>query len=72
MVFGHALGHIPRTVCRQFERTGTPRFEHRRRVVAAGHFARNRRALVSRDNERLGILYQGTGDTEPRELSWKD
>ena len=34
--------------------------------------SREGRALVSRDNERLGILYMGAGETEARELSWKD
>jgi len=30
------------------------------------------RVILSRDNERLGILFMGPGDKEPRELSWKD
>jgi len=30
------------------------------------------RVLISRDNERLGILFVGAGETEPRELSWED
>ncbi len=34
--------------------------------------SREGQALVSRDNERLGILFMGAGDTQPRELSWKD
>ncbi len=34
--------------------------------------SRDGRALVSRDNERLGILFLGAGEKEPRELSWKD
>jgi Tol biopolymer transport system component len=34
--------------------------------------SREGRALVSRDTERLGILFMGAGETEPRELSWKD
>ncbi len=34
--------------------------------------SRGGRVLLSRDNERLGILFMGAGETEPRELSWKD
>ena len=34
--------------------------------------SREGRALVSRDNETLGILFLGAGVKEPRELSWKD
>lgn len=34
--------------------------------------SREGRVLVSRDNERLGILFMGAGETEPRDLSWKD
>ena len=30
------------------------------------------RVLLTRDNERLGILFAGPGDKEPRDLSWKD
>ena len=30
------------------------------------------RVLISRDNGRLGILYAGDGETQPRELSWED
>lgn len=30
------------------------------------------RVLLARDNERLGILFMGPGDKDPRELSWKD
>jgi DNA-binding winged helix-turn-helix (wHTH) protein/Tol biopolymer transport system component len=30
------------------------------------------RILLARDNQRLGILFQGAGDAEPRELSWED
>jgi hypothetical protein len=30
------------------------------------------RVLLTRDNERLGILFMGPGDKEPRDLSWKD
>jgi eukaryotic-like serine/threonine-protein kinase len=30
------------------------------------------RVLVSRDNGRLGILYSGDSETQPRELSWED
>ena len=28
--------------------------------------------LLTRDNERLGILFMGPGDKEPRDLSWHD
>jgi Tol biopolymer transport system component len=34
--------------------------------------SRDGRVLLSRDNERIGIKFIGTGDKEPRELSWKD
>ena len=34
--------------------------------------SRDGRVLLSRDNERLGILFMGAGEKEPRELSWKD
>ena len=34
--------------------------------------SRDGRVLLSRDNERLGILFVGAGEKEPRELSWKD
>jgi eukaryotic-like serine/threonine-protein kinase len=34
--------------------------------------SRDGHVLLSRDNERLGILFRGAGETEPRELSWKD
>ncbi|HET6144766.1 MAG TPA: winged helix-turn-helix domain-containing protein [Candidatus Acidoferrales bacterium] len=34
--------------------------------------SRDGRTLVSRDNERLGIVFVGSGQTETRELSWKD
>ena len=34
--------------------------------------SRDGRLLLSRDNERLGILFIGAGEKEPRELSWKD
>ena len=34
--------------------------------------SRDGRLLLSRDNERLGILFMGAGEREPRELSWKD
>jgi DNA-binding winged helix-turn-helix (wHTH) protein/Tol biopolymer transport system component len=34
--------------------------------------SREGRALVSRDNERVGILFMGAGENAPRELSWKD
>jgi len=34
--------------------------------------SRDGRVLLSRDNERLGILFQGPADAQPRELSWKD
>lgn len=30
------------------------------------------RVLLTRDNERMGILFMGPGQKEPRELSWKD
>jgi Tol biopolymer transport system component len=30
------------------------------------------RVLVSRDNQKLGILFMGAGETKPRDLSWKD
>jgi eukaryotic-like serine/threonine-protein kinase len=34
--------------------------------------SRDGRILLSRDNERLGILFMGPSDAEPRELSWED
>jgi DNA-binding winged helix-turn-helix (wHTH) protein/Tol biopolymer transport system component len=34
--------------------------------------SRDGRILLERDNERLGILFMGAGEKEPRELSWKD
>jgi eukaryotic-like serine/threonine-protein kinase len=34
--------------------------------------SRDGRVLLSRDDERLGILFMGAGEKEPRELSWKD
>jgi DNA-binding winged helix-turn-helix (wHTH) protein/Tol biopolymer transport system component len=34
--------------------------------------SREGRVLISRDNERLGIVFVGAGETEPRELSWED
>ncbi len=34
--------------------------------------SRDGRVLVARDNERLGILFMGAGETKPRDLSWKD
>ena len=34
--------------------------------------SRDGRVLLTRDNERLGILFEGPGDKEPRDLSWKD
>jgi DNA-binding winged helix-turn-helix (wHTH) protein/Tol biopolymer transport system component len=51
--------------------------QERRVVSIAGGMSlrdvsREGRTLVSRDNERLGIVFQGAGETEPRELSWKD
>jgi DNA-binding winged helix-turn-helix (wHTH) protein/Tol biopolymer transport system component len=30
------------------------------------------RVLLARDNESLGIVFMGAGDTQPRDLSWKD
>ena len=32
----------------------------------------NGRVLLTRDNERLGILFLGPDEKEPRDLSWKD
>jgi DNA-binding winged helix-turn-helix (wHTH) protein/Tol biopolymer transport system component len=34
--------------------------------------SRDGRVLISQDNGRLGILYVGAGESEPRELSWED
>jgi DNA-binding winged helix-turn-helix (wHTH) protein/Tol biopolymer transport system component len=34
--------------------------------------SRDGRVLLARDNERLGIVYMGPDQKEPRELSWKD
>jgi len=34
--------------------------------------SRDGRVLLTRDNERLGILFMGPGDKEPRDLSWLD
>ena len=34
--------------------------------------SRDGRVLLSRDNERMGIVFMGAGETEARELSWKD
>ena len=34
--------------------------------------SREGRVLISRDNERLGIMFVGAGESEPRELSWED
>ena len=34
--------------------------------------SREGRVLISRDNGRLGILYVGADESEPRELSWED
>ncbi|MBZ5642131.1 MAG: winged helix-turn-helix domain-containing protein [Acidobacteriia bacterium] len=34
--------------------------------------SRDGRILLARDNQRLGILFLGVGDAEPRELSWED
>jgi eukaryotic-like serine/threonine-protein kinase len=51
---------------------------HERRVltVAGGlslrDISHDGRVLISRDNERLGILFVGAGETEPRDLSWED
>jgi DNA-binding winged helix-turn-helix (wHTH) protein/Tol biopolymer transport system component len=49
----------------------------RRVLTAAGglslrDISREGRVLLSRDNERLGIVFVGPGATEPRELSWED
>jgi DNA-binding winged helix-turn-helix (wHTH) protein/Tol biopolymer transport system component len=49
----------------------------RRVLTAAGglslrDISREGRVLISRDNERLGIVFVGAGGTEPRELSWED
>jgi DNA-binding winged helix-turn-helix (wHTH) protein/Tol biopolymer transport system component len=49
----------------------------RRVLTAAGglslrDISRDGRVLISRDNERLGIVFMGAGATEPRELSWED
>jgi DNA-binding winged helix-turn-helix (wHTH) protein/Tol biopolymer transport system component len=51
---------------------------HERRVwsVAGGlslqDISRDGRVLLARDNERLGIVYLGAGEKEPRDLSWQD
>jgi DNA-binding winged helix-turn-helix (wHTH) protein/Tol biopolymer transport system component len=34
--------------------------------------SRDGRVLISQDNGRLGIMYVGAGESEPRELSWED
>ena len=34
--------------------------------------SRDGRVLLTRDNERLGIIFVGAGETQPRDLSWKD
>lgn len=34
--------------------------------------SRDGRVLLARNNERLGILFRGAGEKDPRELSWKD
>ena len=34
--------------------------------------SRDGRVLLTRDNERLGMLFMGPGEKTPRELSWKD
>jgi eukaryotic-like serine/threonine-protein kinase len=34
--------------------------------------SRDGRVLLIRDNERLGILFVGAGETQPRDLSWQD
>jgi eukaryotic-like serine/threonine-protein kinase len=50
--------------------------EHRVLGVAGGLSLRDispdGRLLISRDNQRLGILFAGAGETKPRDLSWKD
>jgi eukaryotic-like serine/threonine-protein kinase len=51
---------------------------HERRVmsIAGGvslrDVAPDGRVLLTRDNERIGMLLMGPGDQQPRELSWKD
>jgi eukaryotic-like serine/threonine-protein kinase len=40
--------------------------------VSLRDISRDGRILLSRDNARLGIEFMGTGDAEPRELSWED
>lgn len=40
--------------------------------VSLRDIATDGRVLLTRDNERLGILYMGAGATEFRDLSWKD
>jgi DNA-binding winged helix-turn-helix (wHTH) protein/Tol biopolymer transport system component len=34
--------------------------------------SRDGRVLLSRDNERMGIVFMGAGEAQTRELSWKD
>ena len=50
--------------------------ERRVLTVAGGlsvrDISREGRVLISRDNEQLGIVFVGAGDTEPRDLSWED
>lgn len=51
---------------------------HERRVLSVvgglslDDISHDGRVVISRDNERLGILYVGPGETEPKELSWED
>jgi eukaryotic-like serine/threonine-protein kinase len=51
---------------------------HERRVlnVAGGlslrDISRDGRVLISRDNERLAIMFMGPDDTAPRDISWED
>ena len=50
--------------------------ERRVLTVAGGlslrDISREGSVLISRDNERLGISFVGSGATEPRDLSWED
>lgn len=50
--------------------------ERRVLTVAGGlsvrDISREGRVLISRDNEQLGIVFAGAGETEPRDLSWED
>jgi dipeptidyl aminopeptidase/acylaminoacyl peptidase len=63
-------------LARQLYATGLNGGERRVLNVAGGvslqDISREGRVLLSRDNERLGILFMEAGASVPRELSWKD